>query len=209
MKYIAPLFVFFALILTAGSGAQAALSQADNQHIARAQAYLQDLQTVKANFTQINADKEVLKGTFYLWRPGRMRFSYNPPRKDLVVADGLWIHFYDAATREITDATIGQTLADFILRKKISLDNKDLSVKRVRQVDGEIQITVVQASDPGLGSLTLVFKANPYYLLGWRVVDAQGLVTTIRLENLEKDLKLPASLFVFKPPAGARRSNNQ
>ncbi len=189
--------------------AQAALSQSDSQQVAKAQAYLQSLQTIKARFTQTNADKQVMKGTFYLWRPGRMRFSYDPPRKDLVVADGLWIHFYDSATREITDATIGQTLADFILRKKISLDNKDLSVRRVRQVDGEVQITVAQASDPGLGSLTLVFKANPYHLLGWRVVDAQGLITTIRLDDLEKDLKLPASLFVFKPPAGARRMNNQ
>jgi outer membrane lipoprotein-sorting protein len=199
----------FALCLFLPLTAQAALSQSDNKQVARAQAYLQDLKTVKARFTQTNADKQVLKGTFYLWRPGRMRFSYDPPRKDLVVADGLWIHFYDSATREITDATIGQTLADFILRKTISLDNKDLSVKRVRQVDGEIQITVVQASDPGLGALTLVFKANPYHLLGWRVVDAQGMVTTIRLDNLEKGLKLPASLFVFKPPAGARRMNNQ
>lgn len=202
-------FCLLALLVILPITAHAALSQSDQRQVAKAQAYLQDLKTIKARFTQTNADRQVLQGTFYLWRPGRMRFSYDPPRQDLVIADGLWIHFYDAATKEISDATIGQTLADFILRKNIALDDKELKVRQVRQTGNDIHITLTQAKNPGMGSLTLIFSANPYHLTGWRVVDAQGLTTTIRLNKLEKGLKLPASLFVFKPPAGARRTVNR
>lgn len=177
------------------------LSQQDRATVAEAQAYLQSFTTAKAKFTQTNADGQVMQGTFYLWRPGRLRFSYDAPYKDLVVADKLMIHFYDGATGEVSDAPIGQTLADFILRKEMVLENDEITTSRVREKNGLVYITVTQKKDPGMGALALVFRKQGYELQGWTIVDAQGATTSVRLTQLQTGLTLPASLFVFKSPS--------
>jgi outer membrane lipoprotein-sorting protein len=201
MRQFLILIVLCLSLLPQSSYAQR-LSQQDEAIVSAAENYLQSFTTARAKFQQFNADGGQLQGTFYLWRPGRLRFEYDPPRKDLVVADKLMIHFYDSGTGEVSDAPIGQTLADFILRKTISLRGDDLVVEKVRQTNGLIYITVTQKDDRGMGALSLVFRDAPYELLGWTIVDAQGSVTSVRLRNLDTDIKLPASLFVFKSPQG-------
>ena len=48
--------------------------------------YLNSLINAEGAFTQVNADGTLSKGRFYLKRPGRMRFEYEPPNDALVVA---------------------------------------------------------------------------------------------------------------------------
>ena len=50
--------------------------------------YLDGLRTVKAKFTQINADGSLTTGSLYIKRPGRVRFEYDPPNDALVLAAG-------------------------------------------------------------------------------------------------------------------------
>ena len=50
------------------------------------------------------------------------------------------------------------------------------------------------------GRLTLVFEADPLLLRQWRVTDAQGLVTTVTLHDLETKIALRPTLFVFDDP---------
>lgn len=203
MRTLILTFLLGLLIAAPHASAQAAaLSQEDRNLVSEAQAYLQSFTTAKAKFTQINADKREMHGTFYLWRPGRLRFTYDKPYKDLVVADKLMIHFYDGTTGEVSDAPIGQTLAEFILRKEMKLESNEVTVSRVRQSNGLVYITVTQKTDPGMGALTLVFRKEGYELMGWTVIDAQGAITSIKLAGLQTGLTLPASLFVFKNPEG-------
>ncbi|MBT5778494.1 MAG: outer membrane lipoprotein carrier protein LolA, partial [Rhodospirillaceae bacterium] len=61
-------------------------------------------------------------------------------------------------------------------------------------------ITLVKSEDPGLGSLTLYFSEAPMELKQWKVIDAQGLVTTVALFNAETNIDLDAKLFVFDDP---------
>ena len=53
--------------------------RADILPLAEVSAYLTDLKTVEAAFTQINDDGSISTGRLYLKRPGRMRFEYDPP----------------------------------------------------------------------------------------------------------------------------------
>lgn len=180
---------------------EAATSPADLQ---RAESYLQTLKTVKARFAQTNPDGSVSKGTFYLSRPGRLRFEYDAPITDFVVADGFLIHFYDGVAKQASNAPIGQTLADFLLRKKITLSG-DVKATRVRRGGGLLQITLVQVNDPGAGSLTLGFTEGPeYQLKKWRVVDATGAITEIDLSEFQPNVTLAPSLFVYNSPGGDR-----
>ena len=51
-------------------------------------AYLNSWKTVQASFVQVNADGSKAKGTIYIQRPGRARFEYAAPDKNLVIAAG-------------------------------------------------------------------------------------------------------------------------
>lgn len=175
--------------------------------VREAEAYLQSLTTAKARFLLTAADGSQRIGTFYLSRPGRLRFEYDPPAQDFIVADGLLIYFYDAQLGEQSNAPIGQTLADFLLRANIQLKG-DIAVERVMRGGGLLQVTLIQADDPGAGSMTLGFSENPMQLKKWRIVDAQGQTVEVELFQLQSGLRLDPDLFVYHDPKGRKKFND-
>lgn len=171
------------------------------QNVVRdAEAYLQKLDTVKARFIQTAPDGSQVSGTFYLDRPGKLRFEYDPPIKDFVVADGVFIYFYDGQIKQQSNAPIGQTLADFLLRKNLRLSG-DIIVTEVKRRGGLLQITAAQKADPNAGKITLGFQETPKLeLKKWRVLDSQGQITEVELFDSVRDLKFPAALFSWRDP---------
>ena len=63
-------------------------SDAEKGDLKRISFYLNTLQSVEGRFLQIAADGRSTQGTFYLKKPGRMRFEYQKPNPNLIVADG-------------------------------------------------------------------------------------------------------------------------
>ncbi len=178
--------------------------------ISKAQNYMNSLKTAKARFIQTAWDGTQVTGTFYLNRPGKLRFEYDPPIKDFVVADGFFIYFYDSQMKEQTNAPIGQTLADFLLRKNLSFtDDKTISIEEVSKSSNLIKIKLVQTADKAAGSLTLGFTEEPFSLKKWRVVDAQGMITEIELYRLELGIDLDKNLFIYKNPDKPKLSYNE
>lgn len=200
-------FLCAALTVLSPARAQDGILSDYATQVAAAETYMNNLTTAKARFLLTAADGSQQIGTFYLNRPGRLRFEYDPPAKDFVVADGLLIYFYDGQLGEQSNAPIGQTLADFLLRSKISM-NGDVKVERVMRGGDLLQITMIQKDDPGAGSLTLGFTENPLALKKWRVVDAQKQVVEVELFQLETGLKLDPDLFVFHDPKPKKRYND-
>ena len=123
-----------------------------------------------------------------------------------MVADGFFIYFYDAQLGEQSNAPIGQTLADFLLRPKLELSG-DLKVKGVKRGGDLLQIELTQSADPEAGSLTLGFSEDPLTLKKWRVVDGQGLITEVELFYLKTDVKHPSGMFVYNDPKGKKNFN--
>lgn len=166
---------------------------------AQVENYLQSLKTAKARFLQTAGDGSQAIGTFYLSRPGKLRFEYDPPIKDYVVADGYFIYFYDGQLQEQSNAPIGQTMADFLLRSDLKLKG-DVSVTKVERGGELTMVSLAQASDPAAGTLTLAFSEEPFALKKWRVTDAQGAITEVELFQLQTGVNLPSSLFVYTDP---------
>ena len=177
----------------------APVKSAPAAEIAQAEAYLHTLKTAKARFLQTAGDGSQAIGTFYISRPGKLRFEYDPPVKDFVVADGFFIYFYDSELREQSNAPIGQTMADFLLRSDLKLSG-DVKVTEVKRGGDLIQISLVQTSDPASGTLMMGFTPEPFALKKWRVTDAQGSITEVELFQLQTGVNLPSSLFVYSDP---------
>lgn len=187
--------------------AATSLSEAEKADLGRVEAYLDGIDTLKSQFLQISDSGQSVRGTFYLKRPGRMRIEYDQPVEDFVVADGSFVFFWDAELKQQSNAPIGSTLADFILRPDLKLSG-DVTVTGVERGQGVLEVTLVQSSDPGLGKLTLVFEDQPLRLRKWRVLDAQGLTTEVALLNPEAGVALKDELFYFREPAQKRRNRD-
>ncbi|WP_148213456.1 LolA family protein [Rhodospirillum centenum] len=171
--------------------------------LARVEAYLNGIGTLRSRFLQVADDGSSVKGTFALARPGRMRIDYDPPVGNFIVADGRFVYFWDAELKQQSNAPIGSTLADFLLRPQISLSG-DVTVTEVAHDGGVLEVTLAQTKDPALGRLTLVFEERPFALRKWRVLDAQGLTTEISLLSPETGVELKDEQFFFRDPTRRR-----
>ncbi|GJL85584.1 MAG: hypothetical protein DHS20C02_13590 [Micavibrio sp.] len=203
--FYAILFTFLAL--TPQSHVVAA-QDARAQDVKKVERYLQDLKTARARFVQTTHDGAQFVGTFYLERPGKLRFEYDPPNEDFVVADGFFIYFYDAELGAQTNAPIGQTMADFFLRKELDLEG-DVTVKNLERNEEFLMVELAQKEDPEAGSLTLAFKEDPMTLKKWRVVDPQGLITEVELFYLKTGITHPSDLFAYFNPNSGKPSYNE
>ncbi len=196
------IFLFFAVFMVGFAGHNVyaqGVKEARVEDIERAEKYLQDMKTAQARFVQTTHNGQQLVGTFYLSRPGRLRFEYDPPVENFVVADGTFIYFYDAELDEQTNAPIQATLANFFLRKEFSFSD-DLVVDEAKESGGLIMITVVQADEPESGSIIFAFNKKPFELKKWRVVDGQGLITEVELFYLKTGVEHDSDLFYFVDP---------
>ena len=183
-----------------------ALSADDQARLPAIEAYLNDIRSLKSQFIQSSDDgASVAMGTFQLLRPGRMRIDYDG-NGNYIVADGRFVYFWDAEVKEQQNAPIGSTLADFLLREQIRLSG-DVTITRLGHDDGVLELTLVQAKEPGQGSLTLVFEERPFALRKWRVLDAQGRTTEVALQNPQFGVSLDKDLFYFRD-AGRRRERD-
>ena len=177
--------------------------EAARKTLTAVEGYLNGLQTLKADFTQVGPRGEVAEGVIYMRRPGLLRVEYAPPVPVLIVGDGLFIHYHDKELGQVNDWFIYETPLGALTREVTRFD-EDVVVTAVERRDGRIEITLVHEDDPRGGSLTLILDADPLRLTHWRVIDAQGLVTTVSLHGLTTNIRLPRRLFVFDDPRTKR-----
>ncbi|WP_434624284.1 LolA family protein [Azospirillum sp. B2RO_4] len=196
---LAPLPALLPSAAIAAPATPVSLSAQDQAVVAKVEEYLNGITTLQSKFLQVAPNGRQATGTFYLWRPGRMRLEYDKPLKDFIVADGSFVFYWDGEMRQQSSAPIGSTLADFILRKNIRLSG-DVTVTDVFTAPGVIEVSLLESKDPGKGTLTLVFEDHPFQLRKWRVLDAQGMTTEVALLNPRTDVTFDRDMFYFKEP---------
>ena len=196
------LAILAATVATAGAhaadanAANADLSASDRADLTRVDNYLSGLTNLQGNFLQVGPDGSLAQGKFYLRRPGRMRFQYDPPEKLLVVADGTWVAVKDgfsAAQRY----PLGSTPLGILLDDHVDLA-KEVKVLAVERQPGALRITLADKNDNAPGNITLVFDEPDLQLRQWIVTDAQGLQTTVALRNIQSGIRADNALFVLK-----------
>ena len=180
----------------AQGAAPAALTPEERADVERIEAHLSGVKTLRARFVQVSSNGAYAEGTFYLSRPGRLRFEYEPPSPLLIIADGTIVYSHDLALKQTTQIPLGLTPLWFLLRERIRFSG-DVTLTKYERVGGVIRVTLVQTKDPAAGSVTLGLQADPLALRQWSVVDAQNITTNIALTETQQDVRLDSRLFVF------------
>jgi len=168
--------------------------------VADVERYLNEIDTLEARFSQIAPNGELATGKVYIQRPGKLRFDYDPPSQIRLVAPGDWrLVFYDASIQQVNVIPISQTPLGILLDSEIALDG-DVEVTGVERAGGEVALTLVREGAADQGSVTLVFGERPLALRRWSVVDPQGLITHVLLEDVQTGGTLDPELFRWRDP---------
>ncbi|MEL6476661.1 MAG: outer membrane lipoprotein carrier protein LolA [Pseudomonadota bacterium] len=159
--------------------------------------YLNGLGSLEGNFVQVGPDGDLSEGTFYLRRPGRMRFEYEPPNRALIIADGVWVGVCDPQVQTVDRFPLSETPLDLLLRDRVDL-RKEGAVEAIDRSAGQLRVRAIDPDAPEQGSITMVFADNPLELRQWIVVDNQGLTTTVALSETRANVKLGGELFFIE-----------
>jgi outer membrane lipoprotein-sorting protein len=186
----------FAAALSALALLVASLPAHAQTSVADVERYLNSIRTFKARFVQSNPNGSIAQGNLYVWRPGRMRFEYDPPSQLKIVADGYQVTMWDPATKDFGQWPIGWTAASWLAKDPIKLSGDVLQVEKFeRGSNGLLELTMSQARKPQDGKVIVRFSENPMALQGWTIIDSRGQRVNIALTNVQPNLQLTESLF--------------
>ena len=177
----------------------AELSSQDRRDVRRIEAHLNDVRTLSADFVQVAPDGSISRGRFYLKRPGRLRFEYEPPAPVLIVADGVYVNYFDAELGQLSQIGVYSTPLGAVVAREIRLSGR-IAVTSVERGAAVISLRTIDTTEPDRGTLTLTFSERPLELRKWEVTDFQGLTTAVTLDNLSINPGLDPELFVFRQP---------
>lgn len=157
--------------------------------------YLTNVQTLVGDFVQVGPDGTRTEGQFYIQKPGKVRFEYNPPAKIDIVADGQSVVVRDRVLATQDVYPLSQTPLRFLLSDRIDL-LKDTNLVSVSADDVFVTAVIEEKTAiVGTNRLMLMFGAKDFQLRQWTVTDPQGYDTTVAVYNLDTNTKPDPSMF--------------
>ena len=158
-------------------------------------AYLSSMQQLVGDFVQLGPDGSRVRGEFYMQKPGKIRFEYEPPSRIEIIADGQSVVVRDRklATQDLYP--LSQTPLRFLLSDRIDL-LRETNVVGVRADDTFVTITIEeQQALIGTSRLMMMVGAKDFQLKQWTITDPQGYDTTVAVSNLDNSKRPDPNLF--------------
>jgi len=186
-------------VVPAAAQQSAALTEQDRADVARIEAYLDGIHTLKSRFLQIAANGDMVQGTLYVSRPEKMRVEYDGPVPFLIVATGVWLVFYDGELQQTSYLPIDASPASVLIQDRVDLGG-DVTVADFERSPGALRIALTETDSPEKGTLHLTFSDQPLRLRDWTVIDPQGQATQVTLLNPEFNIELKPVLFKYSAP---------
>ena len=180
--------------MVAGPGGTMVFDSKQRSLVEKVNTYLTSVRTLVGDFVQVGPDGGRSEGKFYLQKPGRIRFEYDPPSRVEVIADGqsLVVRDRKLATQDIYP--LSQTPLRFLLADRIDLLHANL----IGVYADNLFVTLVIEQKQIFGGtrrLLLMFGAKDFRLRQWTITDPQGYGTTVAVYNLDTSKTLAPELF--------------
>lgn len=167
--------------------------------------YFGTLDGLKGAFVQTSADKKRMRGKFYVKRPGKFRFDYALPSRQIIVSDGKYLAIQDLDLNNEDRIALDETPFRLLLSKDVDL-LRDARIFEVQEADDLIVVGLQDKNPDAPGKIKLFLSTKPELeLKEWVTTDAQGLETRVEVSSVEKPAEMDANLFVIQH-LGARFS---
>ncbi|HEX4160474.1 MAG TPA: outer membrane lipoprotein carrier protein LolA [Rhizomicrobium sp.] len=209
MNRVLPLLAVFVssmLLMAAVPGpTHSGFGPTERSELERVSEALNAIHTLQGRFVQIGPEGQLDQGRFYIDKPGRMRFEYAAPNPTLIVSDGRWVAVENRNLHTTDRYALWTTPLNLILGDNLDLrDNADIT--GVDQQNNQLIIQARAHNGQANGSITLVFSEPDLALKQWTVRDAQGLLTTVSVSDVKKDIAIDPGLFVVTGQVNSART---
>ncbi|WP_102961486.1 outer-membrane lipoprotein carrier protein LolA [Mangrovicella endophytica] len=185
---------FFAITLAFGA---ASLSPAPAQAQVSAAAqkiadHFASVGSMTGKFMQFDPNGRQTEGTFYIERPGKIRFDYNgtPLR---VISDGDQVAINNKKLNTWDLYPLSKTPLKLLLNTRI-----DLSAANIKEVKEEADLTTIVMGDSsvfGSSRITMMFDPATNDLRQWTIRDQQGKDTSVMIYDTQSGVALKDSMF--------------
>lgn len=191
-----------------GSAGGITLDANQTKIVKRVSDYFLAVQSLKGTFVQTGADNKRMKGKFFVQRPGRFRFDYSLPSKQIIVSDGEYLAIQDLDLNNEDRIALDQTPFRLLLRKDVDL-LRDAKIVEVQQSEDLIVLAIEDKDPDSSGRIKLFLATKPKLeLKEWVTTDPQGLDTRVELTQLDKPEELDANLFKIQMLGAHRTTPN-
>jgi outer membrane lipoprotein carrier protein len=215
-------------VLAAGlTTVMCAAAQADG--VATLRSFVKDVQSGRANFTQVVTSPDGKKnrkssGMLEFQRPNRFRFTYNGPTEQLIVGDGKQVWLYDSDLNQVTVRPMSQALGatpaallsggslekDFTLKNATAMPTAHSSsaataTSTLSQATSSLEwVEALPRHKEGqFQSVRIGFQKGNGQLAALEILDSFGQRSRLDFTQVESKLGFAPNHFQFKPPAGA------
>jgi len=179
------------------------LALAQFSPMVQAQQHLRAVDTMTAQFTQVDHNGRSLAGELTLKRPGKVRFQYQSGVPLLVVGDGNSLIMIDYKVRQVLRVPVSSSPLS-----ALPDPSKDLSrVARLSPLTNrdKVVLEVRDPKHPESGTFTFSFsrsQTSPAGLMleGWTVLDTQGNRTTVHLTGQRLNGVVSDKAFTWNDP---------
>lgn len=176
--------------------------------IKRVNAYFSGIANMKAQFVQTNPDAKRLRGKVSVKRPGRFRFDYNLPSKQIIISDGKYLAVQDTDINTDDRYELDRTPFRLLLRAEVDL-LKDAKILDVQEAPDMIVVSLQDKSPDAPGKIKLFLATKPAMeLKEWVTTDAQNLETRVELTAIDTKEDLDPKLFEIKSVAIQKMNQN-
>jgi outer membrane lipoprotein-sorting protein len=178
-----------------GSGSTTAFDAKQRALADKVSAYLSSVRQLQGKFVQVGPDGSKSEGEFFLQKPGKVRFDYNPPNPIEMIADGQSVVVRDRklATQDLYP--LSQTPLRFLLADRIDL-MRDTNLVGVYADDVFVTVVIEERQIiAGTHRVMMMFGAQDYQLRQWTVTDPQGYDTTVAVYNLDTRTQPDPNMF--------------
>lgn len=188
---------FSALAQEQGAAQPRALTDAERQLITEINEHNSAIKTMVGRFLQIDTRGQRIEGTFFLERPGKILFRYNPPSYEQIVSIGRG--FYVVDRKEKTQYAYPQDKVPLRQFLDTKIDLFKANIVAVAQSDDYFSLTLQDDTPAGVVRVALVFDTESKDMKQWTLTEPSGAELTFSLYDVDKDVDIPKSYFYIDP----------
>jgi outer membrane lipoprotein-sorting protein len=184
--------IFAGLGVSAQEAKKSASAPATGQELSKKQvdivrkvnAYFNQITSLKGSFLQTSADNKRQRGKFFITRPGRFRFEFNPPSKVVIISDGKYVAIQDRDLNTDDRWELSYTPFRALLQQDVDLLH-DANVLDAQEADDTIAITFEDKGGDAANRIQLFVAVKPtMHIKAWIAKDAQGFDTRTDLTEV-------------------------
>jgi outer membrane lipoprotein-sorting protein len=153
--------------------------------------YLGDIRTLQAKFSQTDYMGDTMTGDLFLKKPGKIRFSYDPPHYLQIVSKQQAVLIFDPKNSGTGPLTypLSYTPLGFLIKNDLnslisengeSFELDDLIFLKIRNPQYQLSIE---------------FNKNPVSIIGWEFKNKMGEIIRITLKDIRKNNYISDEIF--------------